>query len=37
MFYRVLVKLLIRPFLWAHSKKKQTILTRLIRAAWHAL
>jgi hypothetical protein len=35
--HRVLVRLIIGPFGWAHNQKKQTLLTRAIRATWRAL
>lgn len=35
--HRILVKTLVKPFMWAHFRKKQTVTTRIIRAAWRAL
>ena len=35
--FKFAVKALVRPFAWANKQKKQTFITRGIRAAWRAL
>lgn len=35
--YKTVIRLLVRPFSWANRQKKQTIVTRAIRATWHKL
>lgn len=35
--YKTTIRILVRPFTWANKQKKQTVLTRTIRAAWRKL
>lgn len=37
LIFKMTIKLLIRPYIWAVGRDRQNVATRSIRAAWRAL